>query len=102
MPLRRHVVVACVFLSLTATAPAAEAHNTSWYWSEDSAESELVEYYDGVYKAFCYGKRKWIRLRSGQRGYKHFDCKAFLDDGTKEWGVFHVRGKYRFTFVWDD
>jgi len=83
--------------ALAATSASADA---AWYWSEGEAEDALVTDYDGIYRAYCYGRGRWLRTESGLKGFRHFRCYTDMVDGSEDTGRFHVRGKWRYSFYW--
>lgn len=93
-------VIASLAMGLVAAAPA-RSHSTWWYWAEPAAEYELEQRYSGIDAAYCYGKGKTRRVKSGLRGYKHFWCSTAMSDGSDDGGTLHVRGRNRFKFIWD-
>lgn len=87
-------------IALGILAAPAQGHSTIWYWSEHLAEIELLDRYDAMYEANCYGFGRMMRVKSAKRGYKHFRCNVTWDDGDNDGGVLHVTGKYRLSFKW--
>ena len=97
--MKRFVLVLATSLALVVPASAGAHNSRGWYWSESRAESRLVQTYDDVYDAECYGYGK------RHRGlYRHFICDTYdVDDYlVNEAGELHVKGRRGFVFYIDE
>lgn len=101
--MKRLIITIMAAFALTVPSAAHAHYSHGWYWSDGRAEIKLIRYYSDIVDAHCDGFGRHIRAHNIRRTklYKHFDCKAYADDGNNYYGVLHVLGKRRFKMRWD-
>lgn len=106
------VVAAALALVVALTgisAQSAGAHNTTWYWSQYSAQQAVRKSgldwrqgYDQVDYVRCTGTGDWIRSSKNRnrRLYRHFDCYIEARSEDPYWIKFHVTGRTTWDYNW--
>jgi hypothetical protein len=93
--MRRLILLTLLLLALVVPASASAS---TWYWSQSAANTTLVDHYRHAADSECTGLGRSIRVPSGKRGYRVFDCLLDFDDGSYVAGTLRVVSKTRFSF----